>query len=57
MDDPELAADLEREAAENLKVVRRPGAGSDALASLRRWTEYKTVWHPAGMASAAGGGY
>ncbi|GAB3993272.1 aldehyde dehydrogenase family protein [Glycomyces albus] len=57
VDDPELAADLEREAAENLKVVRRPGAGSDALASLRRWTEYKTVWHPAGMASAAGGGY
>ena len=57
VEDSGLAADLEREAAQTLKVVRRPGERPDALANLRRWTEYKTVWHPAGMAAAAGGGY
>lgn len=57
VDDADLAASLEAAAAETLKVVRRPGSGGDALALLRQWTEYKTVWHPAGMAAAAGGAY
>lgn len=57
VDDADLAASLEAAAAETLKVVRRPGRGGDALALLRQWTEYKTVWHPAGMAAAAGGAY
>lgn len=57
VDDADLAASLEAAAAETLKVVRRPGRGGDALGLLRQWTEYKTVWHPAGMAAAAGGAY
>ncbi|GAB3230033.1 aldehyde dehydrogenase family protein [Glycomyces halotolerans] len=55
--DADLASELEAAAAETLKVVRRPGKGGSALDLLRQWIEYKTVWHPAGMASAAGGGY
>jgi acyl-CoA reductase-like NAD-dependent aldehyde dehydrogenase len=55
--DAGLAASLEAAAAETLKVVRRPGKELDSLGLLRQWTEYKTVWHPAGMAAAAGGGY
>ncbi|PRY58972.1 aldehyde dehydrogenase family protein [Glycomyces artemisiae] len=55
--DPELAASLEAAAAETLKVVRRPGKSGKALDLLRQWTEYKTVWHPAGMAAGAGGAY
>lgn len=55
--DPDLAASLEAAAAETLKVVRRPGKGGNALDLLRQWTEYKTVWHPAGMAAGAGGAY
>jgi acyl-CoA reductase-like NAD-dependent aldehyde dehydrogenase len=50
--DPELARNLEIEAAENLKRVRRPGL-EDLLAPppLDRMTtflEHKTVWHPIG---------
>ncbi len=50
--DPELARNLEIEAAENLKRVRRP-AEEDLLATpgLGRMTgflETKTVWHPVG---------
>ncbi|MFB9659261.1 aldehyde dehydrogenase family protein [Glycomyces mayteni] len=55
--DADLAASLEAAAAETLKVVRRPGKGGNALDLLRQWTEYKTVWHPAGMAAGAGGAY
>ncbi|NUQ90270.1 MAG: aldehyde dehydrogenase family protein [Glycomyces artemisiae] len=55
--DPDLAASLEAAAAETLKVVRRPGKRGNALDLLRQWTEYKTVWHPAGMAAGAGGAY
>ena len=55
--DAALAASLEAAAAETLKVVRRPGKTGTSLDLLRQWTEYKTVWHPAGMAAAAGGGY
>jgi acyl-CoA reductase-like NAD-dependent aldehyde dehydrogenase len=57
VDDAGLAASLEAAAAGTLKVVRRPGTRGDALSQLRQWTEYKTVWHPAGMAAAAGGAY
>ncbi|MEU6858751.1 aldehyde dehydrogenase family protein [Glycomyces sp. NPDC046736] len=57
VDDAALAADLEAEAAGTLKVVRRPGKAGTSLDLLRQWTDYKTVWHPAGMAAAAGGGY
>ncbi|THV31924.1 aldehyde dehydrogenase family protein [Glycomyces paridis] len=57
VEDAALAAELEAAAAGTLKVVRRPGKVGDSLALLRQWTEYKTVWHPAGMAAAAGGGY
>lgn len=51
--DPELARDLEVEAAENLKRVRRPGVG-DLLAPpeldrMTRFLETKTVWHPMGI--------
>jgi acyl-CoA reductase-like NAD-dependent aldehyde dehydrogenase len=50
----ELAADLERAAAEGVKrVLPRPAAEPDPtrepdLARLRAWTEVKTVWHPVG---------
>jgi acyl-CoA reductase-like NAD-dependent aldehyde dehydrogenase len=55
--DAELAASLEAAAAGTLKVVRRPGKSGSSLDLLRQWTEYKTVWHPAGMAAADGGAY
>jgi acyl-CoA reductase-like NAD-dependent aldehyde dehydrogenase len=55
--DTASAASLEAAAAETLKVVRRPGKAGTSLDLLRQWTEYKTVWHPAGMAAAAGGAY
>ncbi|WP_026924225.1 aldehyde dehydrogenase family protein [Glycomyces arizonensis] len=57
VEDEALAADLEAAAAETLKVVRRPGKSGSSLDLVRQWVEYKTVWHPAGMAAAAGGGY
>ncbi|HEU5129672.1 MAG TPA: aldehyde dehydrogenase family protein [Glycomyces sp.] len=57
VEDASLAAALEAEAAGTLKVVRRPGRAASSLDLVRRWVEYKTVWHPAGMAAAAGGGY
>jgi acyl-CoA reductase-like NAD-dependent aldehyde dehydrogenase len=50
----EIAADLERAAAEGVKrVLPRPAAEPDAastpdLTRLRAWTELKTVWHPVG---------
>jgi acyl-CoA reductase-like NAD-dependent aldehyde dehydrogenase len=51
--DQELARNLEIQAAENLKRIRRPGP-EDLLASpgLERMTtflETKTVWHPMGV--------
>jgi acyl-CoA reductase-like NAD-dependent aldehyde dehydrogenase len=53
VEDAELARNLEIQAAENLKRVRRP-AVEDLLASpdLDRMTtflEIKTVWHPMGV--------
>lgn len=53
--EPELAADLERAAAENLKRVVRPPVGAPDWAAdpgLDRMTpflETKTVWHPVGI--------
>jgi acyl-CoA reductase-like NAD-dependent aldehyde dehydrogenase len=58
--DPELAAELETAAAENLKRVVRPPAGAGdstepdwtadpGLDRLRAFLETKTVWHPVGI--------
>jgi acyl-CoA reductase-like NAD-dependent aldehyde dehydrogenase len=57
--DPELATELERAAAENLKRVVRPGADAGdrdpdwsadpGLDRLRAFLETKTVWHPVGI--------
>jgi acyl-CoA reductase-like NAD-dependent aldehyde dehydrogenase len=53
IDDPELAADLERSAAGNLKRVLRPGSGDfsadPGLHSMTALLETKTVWHPKGF--------
>ncbi len=55
VDDPDLATDLEAEAAANLKRVVRPPAGEpdwDADPGLGRmlaYLEIKTVWHPVGI--------
>ena len=51
---PEIAADLERAAAEGVKrVLPRPAAEPDPtrtpdITRLRAFTELKTVWHPVG---------
>jgi acyl-CoA reductase-like NAD-dependent aldehyde dehydrogenase len=53
--DPELAAELERSAADNLKRVVRPPAGpvdwtaDPGLSRLIPFLETKTVWHPKGV--------
>jgi acyl-CoA reductase-like NAD-dependent aldehyde dehydrogenase len=51
--DPELARNLEIEAAENLKRVRRPGLEdllvSPPLDRMTTFLETKTVWHPTGV--------
>jgi len=53
--DADLATDLERAAADNLKRVRRaPGSEPDWLATpgidrLSDFLEFKTVWHPIGV--------
>jgi hypothetical protein len=53
--DPDLAVDLERAAADNLKRVVRPPAGEPdwtadpGLDRLRAFLEIKTVWHPVGV--------
>ncbi len=53
--DPALAADLEREAAGNLKRVVRPPrealdwAADPGLDRRRAFLETKTVWHPVGI--------
>jgi acyl-CoA reductase-like NAD-dependent aldehyde dehydrogenase len=55
VDDPELAADLERAAAGTLKRVRRaPSAPPDfaadpGLGAMSAFLETKTVWHPRGF--------
>jgi acyl-CoA reductase-like NAD-dependent aldehyde dehydrogenase len=53
--DPDLAADLERSAAENLKRVLRPAAEEPdwtldpGLDRMTTFLETKTVWHPVGI--------
>ncbi len=53
--DPELAVDLERDAAENLKRVRRPPAtpvdwhAEPGIDRMVAYLETKTVWHPKGV--------
>jgi len=53
--DPELAAEAERAAAENLKRVVRPPQGpvdwsaDPGLERMTAFVETKTVWHPKGM--------
>jgi acyl-CoA reductase-like NAD-dependent aldehyde dehydrogenase len=54
IDDPALAADLEREAAGTVTRVRRPDPDEDlwadpGLGRLRWLLETKTVWHPLGV--------
>jgi acyl-CoA reductase-like NAD-dependent aldehyde dehydrogenase len=53
VDDPGLAADLEREAAENLKRVLRPApvewAADPGISRMTAFLETKTVWHPKGV--------
>lgn len=55
VDDLDLAVDLERSSAENLKRVRRPPSGEfdwsadPGLAPLQSFLETKTVWHPVGI--------
>ncbi|GAA1029877.1 aldehyde dehydrogenase family protein [Virgisporangium ochraceum] len=53
VDDPALAADLEREAAENLKRVLRPmpvdWASDPGTGRMTAFLETKTVWHPKGV--------
>ena len=52
--DPELAVSLERDAAENLKRVRRPAAtpvdwhAEPGIDRMVAFLETKTVWHPQG---------
>ncbi|MHB1164857.1 MAG: aldehyde dehydrogenase family protein [Candidatus Nanopelagicales bacterium] len=53
IDDPELAAALERDAAGTVKRVRRPERpdwhATPSLSRLRGVLETKTVWHPLGV--------
>jgi aldehyde dehydrogenase (NAD+) len=58
--DAELAAALERAASDTVKRVYRPKGLPDFAASpgtrrLRAFLEVKTVWHPTGALSLAGG--
>jgi acyl-CoA reductase-like NAD-dependent aldehyde dehydrogenase len=59
--DPHLRPELERAAAETVKRVYVPRGTPDFTASpgtarLRAFLEIKTVWHPTGPLSLAGGG-
>ena len=53
--DPELAATLERDAAENLKRVTRPRVepadwyAEPGIDRMVAYLETKTVWHPRGV--------
>jgi acyl-CoA reductase-like NAD-dependent aldehyde dehydrogenase len=59
--EPELRTELERAAAESIKRVYVPKGTPDfsaqpGTARLRAFLEIKTVWHPVGAISLAGGG-
>ncbi len=53
VDDPDLARELEKAAADNVKRVRRPASedwnADPGMSRLRAWVETKTVWHPIGV--------
>ncbi|MFS0886455.1 aldehyde dehydrogenase family protein [Aeromicrobium sp. 179-A 4D2 NHS] len=50
VDDPEVARELEAEAAINLKRVVRPGTPTaQSLQRITPFLEAKTVWHPIGV--------
>jgi len=50
VDDPEVARELEAEAAINLKRVVRPGTPTaQSLQRITPFIEAKTVWHPIGV--------
>jgi acyl-CoA reductase-like NAD-dependent aldehyde dehydrogenase len=58
--DAELATELERAASDTVKRVYRPKGSPDFAAApgtarLRAFLEIKTVWHPTGALSLAGG--
>jgi hypothetical protein len=45
----QIALELEKEAAVNLKRVLRPNTKLDGLARIKVFLETKTVWHPRGF--------
>lgn len=49
VDKKQIAADLEKEAAVNLKRVLRPHLKIDGLSRIKAFLETKTVWHPRGF--------
>ena len=49
VDKKQIALELEKEAASNLKRVLRPNTKLDGLARIKVFLETKTVWHPRGF--------
>jgi len=49
VDIKQIALELEKEAAVNLKRVLRPNTKLDGLARIKVFLETKTVWHPRGF--------
>jgi acyl-CoA reductase-like NAD-dependent aldehyde dehydrogenase len=49
VDKKQIALELEKEAAGNLKRVLRPNSKLDGLARIKVFLETKTVWHPRGF--------
>ena len=49
VDKKQIALELEKEAAVNLKRVLRPNTKVDGLARIKSFLETKTVWHPRGF--------
>jgi len=49
VDKKQIALELEKEAAINLKRVLRPNTKIDGLARIKFFLETKTVWHPRGF--------
>jgi len=49
VDKKQIALELEKEAATNLKRVLRPNTKIDGLSRIKVFLETKTVWHPRGF--------
>ncbi len=49
VDKKQIALELDKEAAGNLKRVLRPNSKLDGLARIKVFLETKTVWHPRGF--------